>query len=766
LDFLFEWGEDQAYDAFGHVEELGDQTVRFYLNMRRRIGEAMPEDIKKLQDFVNPEYVTPLLMLSLVDYFEHWEERAGGIIPDKDEAELGLLTSRLVSNSIRLLFNDGLCAAFDPPLRRVGEQMVEEIFNRKSRQLWPDYHTFYVKAQYQAVVDDYINAMRDMTLKQRRGNAPVQGEKGALARRFGVASVATFDNRVRSDYRELMDIVDWEGTDGVLVLKLHPLEAVIYGRLKASTVLRNYNGRSVPTLSAEEVAEIARGLGYRDEETSLALQLLTARGYTRLDEKAELIHVVETGPRPDDLESELGRLRQTLEGIPGDLVESSRLESFREALTVIGGCLATAAGMPEPSDEELDEVQTRIADLDAEVRSTLAARGEEWQDALNSLVVDVKRTLIELGQSDTLDRQITGQMDFVMHLNELRLGLAEVRKRLLRQYDEVKQSLLSVEDGQGGDLTRDVLALHARVLAGQTKFDGLEADRAQLENQVALLAKWGMVLRDADTLFNDLGRLHDLRDQLTGQVVPQIRADFAKRKLDALEDWEQFAGKIGAIEQELEKRRRYGNQLFGETKEEYESLLRLIEVEEYRPRTRYTYGDDEGSYGDLHEEVKRKIEHRLRELREDLNRIKVDLLKARYIQAPSSEEGAQIVTKVEEQLLHTDDKLERLEHTLAAPLIRNAGDDLADYCEEVNAVAASAQDMHEVIGPVLFSHPGLDDDEERTLQAFQGRDDVDVADLFVQFRQTGQEIQLDDLMSVLERLYRKNRVMIRVRRRA
>jgi len=764
FDFVFEWGEDQPYDAAGSIEKLGDHTVRFYLNTRRKVGEAIPEDIKKLQDFVNPEYVTPLLMLSLVDYFDHWGEREGNVIPDKDKDELNYLINRIIGNSIQLLFNEGLRPAFDPPLRRVGGQMLEEVFNRKCRELWPDYRTFYVQAQYQAVLNDYINAMHDMTLKQRRGNAPIRDEKSALARKFGLASVATFENRARSDYQHLMDVTEWERNEGALVLKLHPLEELIYKQLKASSDYRTYGGESVPILPADDIAELSRGLGYRDEETLLALQLLMARGYTRLDEKAKLVYLVVVGPRPDELKSALNKLTQNLEAIPSDLVEASRLKRFNKALATIEKRLTKALTAPEPSDEELDELQTQIADLDREVTQAVTATRDEWQDALNSLVVEIDRTLIRLRQSDLLDRQITGQMDFVGHLNELRLNLLDARKGLRRKYDKLKKELVTGQKERSEDVIRDILALHTSVVEGRRMFIDLEAEREAFEDQVTDLGKWGTVLRDADTLFNALGRLHDLRDQLTGQVVPEIRANFTKRRLDALEDWEQFAGKIKAIEEELEKRRRHGNQIFGEAKEEYEKLLQSIDVGDYRPRTRYTYGEDQESYQDLHEEVRGKIEHRLGEIQHDVDRIKVDLLKAKYIQAPTRG-STQIIKQVEGQLIEAEKNLGHLRRKLKVSLIKKGGDDLAQYCELINTVAMSALDMRQAIGPILFADHKLSDDEEQALQAFRDRDDVDLADLFVQIRQAGQEIELDDLMDTLEHLYRKNRVMIRVRKR-
>ncbi|MBK9232163.1 MAG: hypothetical protein IPO15_15260 [Anaerolineae bacterium] len=113
--------------------------------------------------------------------------------------------------------------------------------------------------------------------------------------------------------------------------------------------------------------------------------------------------------------------------------------------------------------------------------------------------------------------------------------------------------------------------------------------------------KWISLLRDTDQLFNALAHLSDLREQLTNQVVAEITMHLTKRRLDGLADWENFRAKVKSVEEELEARRRHGNERFGVVKETYEKFLRDIGVGDYRPRTRYTYGEDEGSYRDLYE---------------------------------------------------------------------------------------------------------------------------------------------------------------------
>ena len=225
FDFLFHLDEP---DVQGALTLASERIVRFDLNLRQRVRGALPGDIQKLQDFVNPQFVTPLLMLSLIDYFDRWEEVEETTIAESDRSEIDFLITRLLNHTVQMLFNPGVASSFESPLRNVGGGMLEELFTLRCKALFPDYHTLYVQAHYEKVIDAYVNAMRDMTLKERRGNAPLRGTKESLARRFGLGSVATFENRARNEYQNLMHIEQWTGRgdsgQAEILLELHPLE--------------------------------------------------------------------------------------------------------------------------------------------------------------------------------------------------------------------------------------------------------------------------------------------------------------------------------------------------------------------------------------------------------------------------------------------------------------------------------------------------------------------------------------------------------------
>jgi hypothetical protein len=763
FDFLFELN---GHEDPGNLSLVSDRLIRLHLNMQQKVGPALPDDIRKLQEFVLPEFVTPLLMLSLVDYFDRWEEIEEQTVPESDRGEIEHLIGRLIGHTVQMLFNRGLAESVAPPLRRVGGLVLEELFNRCCAELYPNYRTLFVQAQYESVLNDYINAMRDMTLKERRGHTPLRGTKEALAKRFGLGSVATFENRIQSDYANLMKKGEWKGRGdqgiGEVVLQLHPLEVTILDQLRSSSNDRTLDERRTPVLSGNEAANLARELGYRDEETLLALQLLAARGYTRYDAHDKIIYLVQIGPDPNELRARLERLAADLESVSADLLPARQLGALQTALA------EARAGLEQASqdEEELDELQTRLSDLNQQLSDALSERRKELRKQLNDLILEVERSLIVLRQGDTLDREIQGQVAFVMHLNELRQHLARERRHLADGYAELKKTLTQAISQTGDGPVTEALALHRAQREGERQRDALDKERTTLETQVNYLERWIKLLKDTDRLFNALAQLPDLREQLIHQVVPEIQAYLTKRKLDGLANWEPFQVKVNAVEEELEKQRRHGNERFGTVKETYEQFLREIEVGDYRPRTRYTYGEDEGSYRDLYEEVRMKIEGRLDEIAADLEREQTDLLKAKYIHIVD-EDNRKLIQQIEKQLANTETTLGQLRRALTVSLIQKSGDELAAFGHQVKEVAKSVVVVQQQLGPILFADHQLTPEEAQVLQAFGSRNGsgIDLTDLFVGLLLTGQKIELKDLLTTLEGLYRKNRVIIRVRQR-
>lgn len=762
FDFLF---VAKGETAAGQLTTISERLARFTLNVQQKISGGLPDDIRKLQEYVLPEFVTPLLMLSLIDYFERWEKTEDRVIPETDRGEIEHLTGRLIGHAIQALFDRELSKSVSPPLRRVGLHMIEELFNRYCKAIYPHYHTFFVQAQYESVLNDYINAMRDMTLKERRGHATIESTKESLARRFGLGSVATFENRIENEYAEFMEKGQWKGRGdqsiGEIKLKPHALETAILEKLRSSAKQKTMGDKLVSVLEANTAANIARELGYRDEETLLALQLLAARGYTRFDQQEKIIYLAQIGPDPAELRTHLENLVSQIAQIQPELLPPDQLNELQTSL-------AEAQSLLEASledEEELDELQTRINDLEQRLSQTLAKQRGALQRQLNESILEIERALISLRQSGVLDQQIQGQVAFVMHLNEVRQSLDKKRRTLAKDYETQKDNLkAALKNSEDGGPVEEILNLYAAQQTGQEQVKALVKQSEELSNFIADLKRWIKILKDTDQLFNALNRLPEIRKRLTQEVIPEIQAFFTKNKDKGLAQWEIFATKLQAITDELESHRRHGNEQFGQVKESYETSLRELSVRDYRPHTRYTYGEDQESYQDLYEDVRSKIEKRLQEIRVDLQREQTDLLKAKYIHNIMTENRS-VVQAIEQHLQDAETKLRQLHKALTVTMVRNAGEELNAFTDEVKSVANVIENARQQLGPLIFQDHSLSEQELEILTVMENKPDLDLTDLFVDLRQAGKDITLDDLLDVLGWLYRKNRVLVRIRRR-
>ncbi|MCZ7554455.1 MAG: hypothetical protein M5U05_18065 [Anaerolineales bacterium] len=761
FNIVFEMDE---HDYPGIIEQGGENSWLFRLNMRRRFSpNNMPEDIRKLQDYMNPELVTPLLMLSLMDYFDQWEQIRETVIPESEKGEISFFVDRLLNHSALLLFNQELGLSVSPGLSKTGYRMPEEAFDRICERMYPRYHTFIVHAQYENILNDYVNAMRDLNLKQRRGRATIVSTKEALARRFGLGSVATFENRARNEYQHLLDILDWSGSDAEIMLTLHPLEKEILERLQASE-LRRLEDQEHQALSINHIADSATQLGYRQEEILKALELLAARRFIRIDTDRKVAVLIHAGLQRDIIEEQIARVAQTLQSAPAHLWNgedihelSVRVEELHEAI----------AATREDDEEELDELSGRVNDVEADIKASMREQREQVRQHLSNWVLEVDRTLSTLQQSDILDRDIRGQVAFVMHLNELRRLLANDRDNLIRHYAAQKEELTKALNAKAEMLLGEIVQLDRLVRETEIRLERLEEQRVALLERTQHLVKWLSLLDDADSLFSALGNLPDLSDRFKRDFVSEIMAHFVRRreeKRDGLADWEPFRHRLEELDRELESRRRQGNELFVQKKEEYESLLREGRVGDWRLRSRYTHGEDDESYEDLHVEIRTKFEARLQELRDDLASTNTDWLKARYIHSISESEIVE-VDRVAVDISRMAEQLEDLQQSLSVDLIRGSDDELLRFVEGVNELDRATSEMRKQLGQVLFGDHKLSNEEAATLSPLNPRTDLDLTDLFVALHKDNEEMTLNQLLITLEGLYRKNRIVIRLRRR-
>jgi hypothetical protein len=124
-----------------------------------------------------------------------------------------------------------------------------------------------------------------------------------------------------------------------------------------------------------------------------------------------------------------------------------------------------------------------------------------------------------------------------------------------------------------------------------------------------------------------------------------------------------------------------------------------------------------------------------------------------------------VIQRLETRLSEAEDTLRQLNQTLTVSLIQEAGDELSSFGVLVNGLSETVMHARQELGPIIFTDYELNAEERQILEALGSRNAIDLTDLFVALRHAGQEIELRDLLTILEGMYRKNRVTVRIRQR-
>ncbi len=730
FDFILKMCDDE-----GWIEVVNDRYVRFHLCLKYKPQLDLPDELKKLQDYVNPALVTPLLMLSLVDYFKDWDKQYP--IPEENKPEVDFLKSRLLNYILLWLFNENLARSLN--VERIGKWCIEEVFNKLCKTTYPEYRTLIISSRYENSLRDYINALSELSLKQRRGHAEIVGTKDEVANLFGVRSVATFENRLNTDYKDLTEKKTWKGNSCSIVLKLHPLERKILEYLRES--------KAAPI---EELRKISRRLGYLDDEFWWSLKLLEARAYIEFDNPRDptVVRLITTRTKDDVLDT-LARLEETLSRI-------SHMLPLREIENEIKRLKERLEELSEDDEEELDELYRTTKRLESELMNKLNKSLSEIKQRLNNTLLELTRYKTKLKQDRSLDKEILGQVGFVQHLNEARQKLAKVKDSILKDVEKLEKGLTKSMNKTFTDPINGFLILHDELESNKKELESIVKKIKEYDSNIEFLDKWKNLLQRTDSLFNNLRYTPNLKEKLN-DVIYEIQEHLTKHKIDGLRNYEVFESKIDRIEKELREIQRVSHDQFAKVKEEYQKLLKTIGISDHL-KSRFTYGEDEESYRDLFNEVKEKVEDRLNNLRGLVEEINIDLLKCEYIYNLD-------VSKLSERLKDIVDELDSLYKGLSLDMIENI-ETFKDYLNNANELIDRINALKADVRRLIHApDEKLSDDELKILKLFENKDELDITDVFAQLKLRDSSFDLQRIMKALLDLYRKNRVIIRVRKR-
>lgn len=769
-DFQFDFllttikSEESSRDP-GRIESVaGDQRwFRFTLNLSNHslAGATLPQDLRNLKSSLNPNFLTPQLMLAFADFAGRWEKsKPDNHILEGERGALNTIVESMINYSVQVLFGDGLKATFGQRLDFAGVQIVREVFVLACRTAWPEgtYHPLLTLPQ--RAFDDYLNALGKLQLREKRGDTPLrERNKGKLALLFGIDSHKTFENRAQKDYADLMMYKDLGGDQAQVQLKTHPLEAAVLHEMNMGQLHRRSVGREVPALKGERFLEVATMAGYRDEEAGMVLRLLLGRELVGKDDEAGLLYRLPAGPSPAEVEQQLNMVHGQVHALPVPLVAEREKNSLIQRIEVVKDRFA-----PDSDEEALEEVLIEVN----RVRDELAALSERKRQGLVEQIMkqtqEAQSRLGALNRAAELTDEIPAGLDFRRHLLDLQEELLRERRKVTTELTSAQNKLKDVHDKIVGRMEPAMLpAIHQEYVRASTDLERATERGEWLDRQRQGLIAWLKLLRESDPLFRSLSTMPDLRTRLTDEIVREIMHTFARKRTAALvEDAEHFRLQFDEISRERDIRFAAGNEEFGEIKQRLRGWLTAAGVDRPDFPARYSPVEHDLSYQEMYEQVRKLAAGHLTSLGERIKSLDLELRRARRAHYEKlNAEDRQTLTDLERRRSQIVSDLQA-GNTWLANADLSLGNDLDERAKMIAgfgpAIDASDQDLRRLLRPV----PPQTQVEQKVASLLAGKREADLTELVLS---AGDDLDLDELMSGLKGLYQGHQISIRIQKR-
>ncbi len=333
---------DTAGDVINscHVATNG---LEFRFNLRKPINpQKVPEDIGKLTELFLPENITPLLLLSILDFFD--EEPIIDIVKGaKQEAQVHSLTDLIRGELIRCFFSpevkeNAVEHSADLTSVPAGKDFVEGALKVLIPKRFPNYHALAIAKGWENSLGIYKDAFgKAFTLGMKRGKDPIK----ARPKLFNMGQVA-FANFCDGVARNLLRVEygSSKQDEADIYFILHPFEEALVERLESNSSTMFVNGKQIETTELSEVYKYAKNLGYLDKEIDELLAILKARGIVEQQQVSgtEHLYLMETSINLADLEAKLEAIEEdvTLAESNGFQYQCPDLSSARKLIQTLG----------------------------------------------------------------------------------------------------------------------------------------------------------------------------------------------------------------------------------------------------------------------------------------------------------------------------------------------------------------------------------------------------------------------------------------------
>ncbi len=627
-------------DTTNHVDNaccITAKSLDFRFNVQQPIdAQRVPEDIGKLGELFLPEFITPLLLLSILDFFDD-DSIVSMVESAKQEAEVGFLKERIRNELIHYFFSPEIKAEahFDPvelftdfQSVTAGKDFVENVLRILIPKQFPDYSAVATAAQWKRYLDAYKLALSNIpTLAIRRGIEPMAMVNSDVPGHFGLSSISAFRNFNNVVGRELLRFEDRTGRQVEVTSKqeqvnvlftLHRFEKRLVEQLEASSTTIIVDGEVVNAITLPFVHEYAAKLGYAKDEINELVDILNTRGIikTKSEIGMEHLYIADVSINFSELEAKLSNIEDVIK-----LAESKGFDYQYEVLTSVRNLIQT--GGIENDEVQKEELRQKLNSTERNFEQYCRNMIITEQNCLEQQITELER--LRLPVPTVLEQQTDyPPVDFSQILFD------DIQNHVKRAYVSLSDEITKIQSKVRDMVDREVETYES----DQTLFkaietaDRLKSERIKVDTQIKNLSKrqndteelfqlfdpWRQLARQCH---NDKRSMENSREDMEvgnlidrlNDVVGEIRQHLSEKRQnlkDILSNSEHFKLKIDSINSEFGTYEKGKENEFIKYQDNLENLLRKL-LEKPHIGVSWNPADQDGCYRDTRQKVVEKL---------------------------------------------------------------------------------------------------------------------------------------------------------------
>jgi len=751
FNFVLGWAESGDGRVDPHIRKESDREYTFVLDGREGY-EELPSGLDFLRDAMDPNAVTPFLMLALVRFLDEDDTE----LDAQQESRVESFQNSLLEQTLKALFDKELINSAPYDLSRAGKRAVESLFAEAMEEVYPDYRTLIGSNQYERIVSDYMDFLDSLdTTSQCRGSRSIQEPKSQVASRFGLSQTSTFDGRINKHYSDLLTVVNPDTDEYEVRAELHPLEEEIVDELESG------EREAIPLA---EIDERAYEKGYRQEEVELIYGILNHRRLVKKNEDDALV-LRETEVSMEQVENAVEGCKELV-----DRIEA--LDADRVPADASQQLLELDAGLDEITPED-DEQLEQFYVFAQHLHDRLEQQAEVLHSQADATCKDIRKRAERKKRGllpNRLEDPVEGGVKFVGSLDD-------ARSAVVADFNEVKASLTQLVDeidnahNKHADPTiENAEALQTKADEKEGALEDITSQIDELEDRADKVKQWrtftdrvSNVKRNIVDYSRTFDETIDEEEEIE-EFIAQIAERLADEPENALDNLEAFSENLDHIQESYEQRQEQRRDRFDEKRESLKTILSDATDSATGLRTAtYDIKKPDESRRQLLEDFKDGFRSQvIEQADEQLEAAHNEVEYARIVgvDAETDENPDRVAEKIEQarnQLQRLRGDLDRFDFA-AIDKETNLSEDGRSVLEKAGSLRKTAQEFRRENDPD-------DDGVAELLSRVQEHRGVDFKELLMEYHEDGEDVSPEELLERMNRLFELNQIDIKITER-